>query len=176
MGILKNEEQEGLARIKEIDMSMNLAIAEAVAAKNSDQLDLAQQKLSAYKQLQQEKLQGIQTIYKNYMDRREYLDDLMLKQSSEDRNIKNQSLKELQVAAPELLAQYNKLVNQTDKDTWIKMLAKQTGLDENVIMGIVRDEMPTVKKTTTTSTGGGASTTKGGASATSSNKFSSQFY
>lgn len=134
-GILKAEEEEGIARLAEIDANMNLALAQAESAKTEKDFELAAKRLELVETLQKNKQETIQNIYKAYVDNAKMIADKTKALEVEERAMRDQSLQELPVQAPELVKQYDSLKTQEEKDLWVNLMVKKTGLDKNIILG-----------------------------------------
>jgi len=135
MGILKDEEQQGISRIAEIDSKMTLLLAEAVSAKNDDDLELAQTKLDFYTKLQKEKESAVQGIYKAYIDNQKYIETVDKALRTEERAKSDQSLQELAVSAPELTRQYDSYKDEATRSEWLKIVSSRTGLNVDILKG-----------------------------------------
>lgn len=134
-GILKNEEEEGLARLAEIDANMRLAIAQAEQAKTAKDFELATKRFNTVNELQKAKEETIQNIYKNYVDNAKVISDKLKAQEVEQRADRDQALQELTTSAPELVKQFDSLKSETDRKTWLAIMVKKTGLDEVILKG-----------------------------------------
>lgn len=134
-GIMKKEEEEGLARLAEIDANMKLAISQAVSAKTSKDFELASKRLETVNALQKAKEETIQNIYKNYVDNNKIIADKLKAQETENRASRDQALQELSTAAPELVKQYDSLKSDAERKIWLTIMAKKTGLDETILKG-----------------------------------------
>jgi hypothetical protein len=134
-GILKKEEEEGMARLAEIDSNMKLAIAQAMSAKTNKDFELATKRLEIANDLQKAKEETIQNIYKSYVDNAKMISDKLKAKETEDRASKDQALQELAVSAPELTKQYDSLKTDADRKLWLSIMVKKTGLDETILKG-----------------------------------------
>lgn len=134
-GILKAEEEEGLARLAEIDANMRLAIAQAQSAKTAKDFELASKRLETANALQKAKEETIQNIYKSYVDNAKLISDRLKAAEAEDRASRDQALQELTTSAPELVKQYDSLKTDADRKLWISIMVKKTGLDEAILKG-----------------------------------------
>lgn len=134
-GILKAEEEEGLARLSEIDANMRLAIAQAQSAKTAKDFELAAKRLETANQLQKAKEETIQNIYKSYVDNAKIIADKLKAQETEDRASRDQALQELTTSAPELVKQYDSLKTDAERKLWLSIMVKKTGLDETILKG-----------------------------------------
>lgn len=142
MGILKNEEEQGLARINDIELKANLLISEALVAKDEKDFELAKQKLDMYSKLQTEKKKAIQDIYKAYIDNQKYIMDTKKALDAEDRAKTDQAIQELKVKAPQLSKDYQ---SAKDKNKYIESLISSTGLDRETILGAITSATPKEK-------------------------------
>jgi peptidoglycan hydrolase-like protein with peptidoglycan-binding domain len=133
-GILKAEEEAGLAKLGEIDSNLNLAIAQAVSAKVDKDFTLAKDRLDMIDNLKKAKQTTIENIYKSYSDNAKAIADQIKAQDTADKANRDQSLQELTVAAPALTIQYDSL-SEADKATWLDLMTKKTGLDSNILLG-----------------------------------------
>lgn len=149
MGILKAEQEEGIQRIQEIDDRMTLALAEAVTAKNNDELDVAQQKFDTYKELQKEKEDAIVEQYKTYIDNQKYINDAKKALETESRANEDQAMQKLKAAADAYLQGYNSSKN---KKLYVETIATNLGLDPEIVLGQILAAQPKPK---TTGSGGG---------------------
>lgn len=134
-GILKKEEEEGLARLAEIDANMRLAIAQAQSAKTAKDFELAAKRLETANALQKAKEETIQNIYKNYVDNAKLISDALKAKDAEERASRDQALQELTTSAPELVKQYDSLKTDADRKLWLSIVVKKTGLDEAILKG-----------------------------------------
>lgn len=134
-GILKAEEEEGLARLAEIDANMKLAIAQAQSAKTNKDFELAAKRLETANELQKAKEETIQNIYKSYVDNAKMISDKLKAKETEDRADRDQALQELTTSAPELVKQYDSLKTDADRKLWLSIMVKKTGLDETILKG-----------------------------------------
>lgn len=151
MGILKNEEEEGIRRIKEIDDNMNLALAEAVSAKNDKDLLVAQQKFDTYTKLQKEKETAIIDQYKMYLDNQKYIADARKALETETRATEDQGMQKMKAGADAYLQAYNA---SKDKTAYVQSIATQLGLTPEIVLGQILAAQPKAK----TSTSGGKQT------------------
>jgi len=142
MGILKNEEEQGLARIKEIDDNMTLALAEAVTAKNGKDLQLAQQQFENYTKLQKEKETAIIDQYKLYMDGQKYIEDVKKAAKTEERAVEDQAMQKLDKSADAYLKGYNAAKN---KNAYVESIATKLGLDKDIVLGQILAAQPKPK-------------------------------
>lgn len=134
-GILKDEEEEGLARLAEIDANMKLAIAQAQSAKTAKDFELASKRLATANELQKAKEETIQNIYKSYVDNAKMISDKLKAQETEQRASRDQALQELTTSAPELVKQYDSLKTDAERKLWLTLMGKKTGLDETILKG-----------------------------------------
>lgn len=134
-GILKAEEEEGMARLSEIDANMRLAIAQATTAKTNKDFELAAKRLETATQLQKAKEETIQNIYKSYVDNVKLINDKIKAKETEDRASRDQALQELTTSAPELVKQYDSLKTDAERKNWLAIMVKKTGLDETILKG-----------------------------------------
>lgn len=134
MGVLKNEEEEGIRRLQDIDDNMNLLVAEAIAAKEDKDLMLVQEKFNQYQTLQKRKNEEVQNLYKTYLENQKYIRDTLKAKETEERAKNDQALQELKVSAPQLAKDY---ASATDKDKWVNDMVKSTGLTRENILGAI---------------------------------------
>ena len=144
MGILKNEEEEGIRRIKEIDDNMNLALAEAVSAKNDKDLLVAQQKFDTYSKLQKEKENAVIDQYKLYLDNQKYINDATKALETETRAKEDQGMQKLKAGAGAYLQAYN---SSKDKKGYVQSIATQLGLSPEIVLGQILAAQPKAKGT-----------------------------
>jgi hypothetical protein len=151
MGILKNEEESGIRRIQEIDDRMTIALAEAVSAKDSKDLALAEKRFEQYGKLQKAKQDAITEQYKLYIDNQKYIADTTKALEAEERATTDQAIQELKVAGDAYAKAY---ASATNKDQYVNNLATTLGLDRNIVLGEILNATPkpTKPKTTSTST------------------------
>jgi peptidoglycan hydrolase-like protein with peptidoglycan-binding domain len=135
LGILKAEEQEGMARIDEIDANMRLAIAQATSARNEKNFALLEKRISTIDALKKAKEESVQTIYKNYADQVKNVNDQLKAIATEERAKKDQSIQEITTAAPALVMMFDSLKNDAEKKLWLEKMMAKTGLDASVIIG-----------------------------------------
>lgn len=145
-GILKAEQEEGLARLAEIDSKMLLAIAEAKSAKTDKDFDMAYKKLELANKLQKDKETTIQNIYKSYVDNMKAIDDRLKAIGTEERATRDQALQELGTSAPALVKQYDSLKNDADRTAWLDIVSKRTGLDRAILLGSLEKARTEAKK------------------------------
>lgn len=134
-GILKAEEEAGMSRLAEIDANMTLLLAQTISAKNDKDFELVNKRFSELKELQKNKETTIQNIYKNYLDNAKIIDDKIKAINVEDRAQRDQALQELTTSAPELVKVYDSIKTQAQKDVWLDLMVKKTGLDRDVLLG-----------------------------------------
>jgi len=151
MGILKNEEEEGVRRIKEIDDNMNILLAEAVSAKNDKDLERATLKFNKYTELRKEKENAIVNQYKMYIDNQKYISDTKKALETEARAKTDQAIQELTAKADSISKTYNSITSPTDKTNYINSLVKSMGLDSDTIMSSIIKATPKATKTSTSS-------------------------
>ena len=137
IGIIKDEEQQGMDRLAQIDANMKLAIAQAESAKNAKDFALATKRFDVFKQLQKAKEESIQNIFKSYIDNNKIIADNLKAKEVEDRADRDQSLQELEVKAPELVKQYDALKTDAARKMWLSIMVKNTGLDEEILKGSI---------------------------------------
>lgn len=145
MGILKNEEEEGIRRIKEIDDKMVLALAEAVSAKNDKDLAVAEKKFNDYTKLQKEKETAIIDQYKMYLDNQKYIADTKKALETETRAKEDQGIQKMKAGADAYLKAYN---TSKDKNGYVQSIATQLGLSPEIVLGQILNAQPKVKTTT----------------------------
>jgi peptidoglycan hydrolase-like protein with peptidoglycan-binding domain len=146
MGILKNEEEEGIRRIQEIDDNMTLALAEAVSAKNKDELDVAQQKFDTYKKLQEAKEDAITNQLKMYIDNQKYIADANKALETEKRAKEDQSMQILDKTAQQYHDKYYSYTTQKAKDAYLDSLVTTLGLDRDTILSQIKEKNPKADK------------------------------
>lgn len=146
MGILKNEEEEGIRRIKEIDDNMTLKLAEAVSAKNDKDLEVAQQKFDTYSKLQKAKETAIVDQYKMYLDNQKYIADAKKSLETETRAKEDQGMQKLTATSDAYAAKYNSYGSQKAKDAYINSLAESTGLSTDTILSQIIKATPKPKE------------------------------
>ncbi len=135
LGILKAEEQEGMARIDEIDANMRIAIAQASSAKNDKDFALLEKRMNTMDSLKKAKEESIQNIYKNYADQVKSVNDQLKTIATEERAKKDQSMQEITTAAPALVKMFDSLKTDAEKKLWLEKMMEKTGLDASVIIG-----------------------------------------
>ncbi len=133
-GILKKEEENGLARLSEIDANMQVAIAQASSAKNTNDFALLEKRMNTIDDLKKAKETQIQNIYKAYADNQKYIADTKKAMDAEERAVQTSALADLKVKAPQLLKEFDSL-GPNDQKTYITLMSKKTGLDEQTILG-----------------------------------------
>lgn len=134
-GILKAEEEEGMARLDEIDANMKIAIAQAVSAKTAKDFELLNARLNTIDQLQKAKEEAVQGIYKNYLDNAKMITDKLKEADALSRAKQDQALQELTIKAPELVEQYDQLKSPAEQKIWVDLISQKTGLDPDLILG-----------------------------------------
>lgn len=134
-GILKKEQEEGIARIGEIDANMNLLIAEAVSAKNAKDFEMFEKKFNTVRELQKAKEEAVQGVYKTYLDEQKLISDKLKEQEALKKENKDQALQELQVSVPSLTKQYDALKTDADRTNWLNIVSERTGLDVDILKG-----------------------------------------
>jgi len=142
MGILKNEEEEGVKRIKEIDDNMALALAEAVSAKNDKDLEVAQQKFDTYTKLQKAKETAIIDQYKLYLDNQKYINEASKALETETRAKEDQSMQKLKAAADGYVKGYS---SAKDKNAYVNSIATSLGLSPDIVLGQIINATPKPK-------------------------------
>lgn len=134
MGIIKNEQEEGLQRLSDIQTQMNVAIAQAVSAKNDKDFELATKTLETINTLQNQKETAIQTVYKNYVDGVKAIEEATKAATAAANTAHEGAVKDLTVSAPQLVKDYDAL-KPADQKAYIDTVAKKTGLDASIILG-----------------------------------------
>lgn len=134
MGILKNEQEQGMAKLAKINTDLNLALAQAESSKADKNFELATKALDTVNALEKDKKDTIQQIYKNYAD----AITLLNTQKKEAQTIKDtahtNAVKDLTTAAPALVKSYDSL-KPAEQEIYLAALAKKTGLDTSLILG-----------------------------------------
>lgn len=149
MGILKNEQEQGMAKLAKINTDLNLALAQAESSKADKDFELATKALDTVNALEKDKKDTIQQVYKNYAD----AVTLLNTQKKEAQTIKDtahtNAVKDLTTAAPALVKAYDSL-KPADQQTYLDALAKKTGLDTSLILGEMDKSRLATKNTTST--------------------------
>jgi hypothetical protein len=135
LGILKAEEEEGMARIQEIDANMRIAIAQAVSAKQEKDFGLLEKRITTIDALKKAKNDQVQAIYKNYADQVKAVNDQLKEIAVEERAKKDQAIQELDKSAPALVKMFDSLKTPKEQELFLQKLSEKTGLDEIVLMG-----------------------------------------
>jgi len=133
-GILKKEQADGLARLDEIQVNLQSAIAQAVSAKNAKDFELATKTLENVKSLQKAKEDAVQTMFKNYNDGMKAINDQIKQANDMERANRDQAMQEFATAAPSVYKEYDKL-NAQGKQAFIQNMSKKTGLDPEILLG-----------------------------------------
>lgn len=134
-GILKKEEEEGIARLGEIDANMKIAIAQAVSAKTEKDFELLSKRLDTIDQLQKSKQEAVQTIYKNYIDNAKMISDKLKEADTLQRAQEDQAIQKLDVASDALVTEYDAIKDPAKQKIWVDNVAKKLGLDPALILG-----------------------------------------
>ena len=134
-GILKKEEEEGMARLGEIDANMKIAIAQAVSAKTEKDFELLSKRLDTIDQLQKSKQEAVQTIYKNYIDNAKMISDKLKEADTLARAQEDQAIQKLDVASDALVTEYDAIKDPAKQKIWVDNVAKKLGLDPALILG-----------------------------------------
>lgn len=134
-GILKAEEEEGMARIDEIDANMRIAIAQATSAKLDKDFGLLESRMNTIDALKKAKNESIQTIYKAYADNVKAINDQIKYLATEERAKKDQAIQEINVSAPAYTSVYDSLKTSKEKELFLEKLSEKTGLDQAILMG-----------------------------------------
>lgn len=133
-GILKGEEEEGLTRLAKINSDMNLAVAQAQQAADSDDLDLLSKQMDTVDSLKTAKQNAIQDIYKSYSDNASAIADAKAKLTAQEQAQQTQALTTLKTSAPEMVKEFDSL-DEADQKVYIDKMATSTGLDAQTILG-----------------------------------------
>lgn len=144
-GILKDEEQQGMDRIAEIDANMRLALAQAMSAKTEKDFELANKRLDMVNALQKQKEETIQGIYKAYADNLKFVSDQLKAAKIEERAVKDQALQELKIQGSQLVKEFDGLKTDKEKQAYLDTISKKTGLDAQTILGQINDTRLDVK-------------------------------
>lgn len=149
MGILKNEQEQGMAKLAKINTDLNLALAQAESSKADKDFELATKALDTVNALEKDKKDTIQQVYKNYAD----AVTLLNTRTKEAQTIKDtahtNAVKDLTTAAPALVKAYDAL-KPADQQTYLDALAKKTGLDPTLILGEMDKSRLATKNTQST--------------------------
>jgi len=145
-GILEKTEADGLARLKDIDNEEAMLIAEAKVAKSKDDRERLEKKMEQINKLNDQKLDTIKEIYKAYADNEKAIRDKEKELKAEERAVKDQSLQEIKISAPNLYKAYDSLKTTAEKNVFLEKLVAKTGLDTSVIMGSMDTAREDVKK------------------------------
>jgi hypothetical protein len=125
---------------------MTLALAEAVSAKNKDELDVAQQKFDTYKKLQEAKEDAITNQLKMYIDNQKYIADANKALETEKRAKEDQSMQILDKTAQQYHDKYYSYTTQKAKDAYLDSLVTTLGLDRDTILSQIKEKNPKADK------------------------------
>lgn len=136
-GVLKNEEEEGNARLADIDAKEKELVAQAVQAKSDKDYEIAFKKMDEFDQLQKQKTDTIQAVYKAAQDYNKMLDDQDKELRAAEKEKFAKAKDTLDISAPALLKGYDAIKNEKAKNDYIVALAKKLGVDESIVSGTI---------------------------------------
>lgn len=138
-GVLQDEEEQGNARLAELDAKEQELIAQAVQAKSDDDLELASKRLAEIDKVQKDKQDTIQTIYKAAVDYNKQLDDREkeIRQVEKDNFAKAKD--NLKTSAAALVKAYDSLPDDKKKVEFLEAMAKRLGVDVSMVLGTIEE-------------------------------------
>lgn len=139
-GVLQDEELQGETRLAELDAQEKTLIAQAVQAKSTKDFDLAIKKMNELDELQKEKQDTIQKVYKAAVDYNKMLDDQAKELRLKEKDQFEQGLKALTTSAPALLKGYDSIKSEDKKIEFINTYSKKLKVSPEVLMGALEDQ------------------------------------
>jgi hypothetical protein len=147
-GVLQDEELQGETRLAEIDAQEKSLVAQAVQAKTSKDFELATKKLDEIDQLQKEKQDTIQKVYKAAVDYNKALDDQAKELRQKEKDQFDMATKSLNTSAPALVKAYDSLKTDQARKDFITNMSKKLGVGAEVIIGAMEDQRTQNRKDT----------------------------
>lgn len=140
---ITNREQEAADKISELDSQRNSLIAQAKAARDNGQAKLLRDRLDDLGKIDTELRKQLQNVETEANNQYKLLRDIRVEEEKKHQEAVAKMKTQLTAIAPKYAGDYEKMTPE-EKDTFIKKVMEQTGLDYATIYGTLEGAATTV--------------------------------